>query len=283
MTIYLGEPDIEIRLETGIDLTNNTLLNIKVVKPSGATATWTTTDYDDTEIIYDTTTGDIDEVGTYRLRAYFLIGTTPHYGEIATIDVLDPNSDRSGSDLLIQQFGIYYRFLTVQSSDEYTSIPATNTEADISYLAFQTYQELAESELNNLFTMRSISEDFVTEAQYNALICHLVADYFEMGNPDFNFRSQSQAPGVSFSRGDKTGPREAFEKLFNSIATAANLSAVSSSRGASVEMVRIKDAVNYPNRWKRTLIPSYNQFDGGFDEDEVDDSGYDAGENSEWS
>jgi len=115
------------------------------------------------------------------------------------------------------------------------------------------------------------------------LMCHLVADYFEMGNPDWSFRSQSQAPGVSFSRGEKTGPREAFEKLFNSIATSANLSAVSCSRGAAVEMVRIKDAVNYPNRWKRTLIPSYNQFEGGFDENEVDDNGYDAGENAEWS
>ena len=132
-------------------------------------------------------------------------------------------------------------------------------------------------------TMRSISDDYITEAQYNALICHLIADYFEMGNPDWSFRSQSQAPGVSFSRGEKTGPREAFEKLFNSIATSANLSAVSCGRGSSVSLTRIKDAANYPNRWKRTLIPAYNQFDGGFDENEVDDNGYDNSENAEWS
>ena len=114
-------------------------------------------------------------------------------------------------------------------------------------------------------------------------VAHLVADYIEHGHPDWNFRSQSQAPGVSFSRGQETGPREAFNKLFESIANSAKLASITSGRGASYTPVRIKDAANYPNRWKRTLIPAYNHFEDGFDEGEVEDLGNDDSSNSEWS
>ena len=184
---------------------------------------------------------------------------------------------------LITSFGVFYRFLDVQTLDESNNTPPTNTDADILYSNFGIYADLAIDELTNLLLIRSMTVDSITTNQYNALICHLVADYFEQGNPDWNFRSQSQAPGVSFSRGQETGPREAFNKLFESIANSAKLASITSGRGASYTPVRIKDAANYPNRWKRTLIPAYNQFEDGFDEGEVEDLGNDDSSNSEWS
>jgi hypothetical protein len=184
---------------------------------------------------------------------------------------------------LISVFNIYYRFLTVQTESESTN--NENTDADILFSSFNIYSDLAINELDNLLTSRSIPDTYITNNQYNALICHLIADYFEQGNPDWNFRSQSQAPGVSFSRGQTTGPREAFNKLFESIATAVRMSSVSSGRGSSISFNRIKDAANYPKRWKRTVIPAYDQSENGFDSDEVDDSGYDDRYNTgnQWS
>ena len=282
MTIYQGENDIEIRLDTGVSLINATLINIRVVKPSGSAVTWVATRYGTTnEITYTASSTDLDEIGDYVLRAYIEWNTSKHLGEAATIQVLDPNSSRSGIDKLIQTFQIYYRFLDVQTAEEFED--EENTDADLTYDAFELYAELADDELNNLLVLRSVSSDYITNTQRNALLSHLIADYFEQGNPDWNFRSQSQAPGVSFSRGQNTGPREAFNKLFESIANSAKLASITSGRGASYSPVRIKDAANYPNRWKRTLIPAYNQFEDGFDESEVEDLGNEDTSNSEWS
>lgn len=186
---------------------------------------------------------------------------------------------------LISTFKVLYRFLDTQTYDESTESPPTNIDADITYSDFQVYVGIADDELTSLLNTNSIAESFLTDSQYNALICHLVADHFEEGNPDWNFRSQSQAPGVSFSRGQDTGPREAFNKLFNGIVRANSLGSVTCGRGASTELTRIKDSANYPRRWKRTLIPAYDHFEGGFDESSVDDSGQEDNSNSysEWS
>ena len=95
-----------------------------------------------------------------------------------------------------------------------------------------------------------------------------------MGNPDWSFRSQSQAPGVSFSRGEETGPRAALNKLLDSIEIATRRASVTCGRGASMTFARIVDAKNYPARWKRTDIPSADFAEDGFDSEEVADLGY---------
>jgi hypothetical protein len=104
-----------------------------------------------------------------------------------------------------------------------------------------------------------------------------------MGNPDYSFRSQSQAPGVSFSRGEDTGPRLALNKLLDSIELDIKRTGASGGRGKSIAMVQLKDAKNYPKRFKRTDIPSWNTAEDGFDADEISDNGqsiYDPGNNS---
>ena len=181
----------------------------------------------------------------------------------------DPYSD------LISTFSVFYRFIPIQTYDEANASPVENTEADILYSSFGLYADLAIDELVNLLAARNIPETSVTENQENVMLCHLIADYFEEGNPDWSFRSQSQAPGVSFSRGEDTGPRTALEKMLNELQIASKMSLVTSGRGASMTFDRIRDAKNYPRRWKRTDIPSYDDTtDTGFDSDEVEDLGY---------
>jgi hypothetical protein len=186
----------------------------------------------------------------------------------------DPYAD------IIDAFNIYYRFLSTQTYDEANESPATNTDADILYSAFGLYADLAADELVNLLAARNIATTDITENQELVMLCHLVADHFEQGNPDWSFRSQSQAPGVSFSRGEKTGPRTALEKMLNEIQTATRMSSVTSGRGAAMTFNRVKDAVNFPKRWKRTSIPSYDPTTDGFDSEPVSDMGYEENDNN---
>lgn len=279
MTIYQNDTSVVFRLDTGIDdalLATATKIEIKTRKPSGTEVTWTAIQYIDpddgatSEITYTSTVGDLDEVGDYSLQSYIEWGTNVHYGDSVVITVYVPQSGRVNVSQLIRYFGTYYRFIDVQTFNEYNS--DEGTDSDILYEDFELYSEQAYDELINLILSKNIT---LTNNQTYVALCHLVADYFEMGNPDFSFRSQSQAPGVSFSRGDKTGPRTALDKLLKSIADSAKISNVTSGRGAAIEIIRIKDAKNYPNRWKRTGIPAYDSTSDGFDSEEVSDMGLD--------
>lgn len=186
----------------------------------------------------------------------------------------DPYAD------IIDAFNTYYRFLSTQTYDEANESPATNTDADILYSAFSLYADLAADELVNLLAARNIATTDITENQELVMLCHLVADYFEQGNPDWSFRSQSQAPGVSFSRGEDTGPRLALNKMLNEIQTATRMSSVTSGRGAAMTFNQIKDSTNYPKRWKRTSIPAYGPETDGFDSEAVSDMGYEETDNN---
>ena len=274
MTIYKGDTSIVFRLDTGVgNLDIATKIEIHVLKPSGATDTWTATKYGTTsEITYTSTTGDLDEAGNYILQSYIEWGANIHYGDTTTVVVYEPLSSRVNVSQLINYFGTYYRFIDVQTFTEYNTDPEDGTDSDILYEDFELYSEQASDELANLCASKGIT---LTNNQTYVALCHLVADYFEMGNPDWAFRSQSQAPGVSFSRGDKTGPRQALEKMLKSISDSARIGNVTCGRGASTEIIRIKDAKNYPNRWKRTGIPAYDSTEDGFDSEEVSDMGYD--------
>lgn len=180
-------------------------------------------------------------------------------------------------DNVEDKFLVLYRFIGLQTSTQDES--DENTDADIIYDHFVVYYNDAIDELVNILAVRNI---VLTENQENTALCHLIADYHEMGNPDWSFRSQSQAPGVSFSRGEKTGPRMALEKMLDNVELANRRNIVTSGRGASMTFNRIKDATNYPMRWKRTSIPGYDQSEDGFDSSPVSDLGTDDNQNNAW-
>ena len=71
MTVFVGDVGTSIELETGTDLRNATSLQIEATKPSGTKVTWTASVHPDNPTVmrYITQSGDIDEAGTWRLRA----------------------------------------------------------------------------------------------------------------------------------------------------------------------------------------------------------------------
>jgi len=180
-------------------------------------------------------------------------------------------------------FRVLYRFITVQSQAEFTA--GTNEDADIPWENYAVYQVLSEDEWPQLLNSRSIPLSYVSDAQKYMAYCHLIADYFEKGNPDWSFRSQSQAPGVSFSRGEDTGPRLALKAMLDTIENAYRRSVVSGGRGAAIVINQISDARKYPKRWKRSGIPAYDGSSEGYDSEDVEDMGVDynsQNENSAW-
>ena len=90
-TIY-KDSIIDIELDTGIVVAGATRLQIRVVYPSGRTATWTGTASSSTKIIYRTQAGDLDEVGRYIFYTYVESGGLVSPGEPFIISVLDPVS-----------------------------------------------------------------------------------------------------------------------------------------------------------------------------------------------
>jgi hypothetical protein len=274
---YIGAIGVEFRIDTGYDLAGDTLLQLKLRKPSGEEVNWTATAYDTTTLTYTTVSGDLDEAGTWTYQSYVEIGGTPQLpGNAETFTVLNAFTANEIDDIQ-RLFSVFYRYINVQSRSEAMANTPTNTDADISYDNFGTYLELAEDELVDLLRARSIPSTWMTDKEENLALCHLCAHYFEQGNPDWSYASQSQSPGVSFSRGrDKdgltaTGARLALEKLLDQVEIAVKRSGFAGGR--RVERLKIKDSKNYPRRWKRSDIMAFSTFDGDSDATEVKDLG----------
>lgn len=173
-------------------------------------------------------------------------------------------------EIVLSVFSLYYRYLSV---DE--------TNGDMTPDGFGVYLTFARDELSRQLSSRGIPEDALTENEERIALCHLIADNFEQGNPDWNFSSQSQAPGVSFSRREESGPRSALNKLLDSVELAVKRSG--SNGGRRITLSKITDSSHYPKRFKRSDIPSFDPLPDGFDENEVVDTGssiYDQNQNT---
>jgi hypothetical protein len=158
----------------------------------------------------------------------------------------------------------------VQTFAQYNDSPETGTDSEMLYEDIELYSELAYDELSNILDARNIT---LTNTQTYVALCHLVADYFEMGNPDWSFNSQSMGSGVSFSRGEKTGPREALDKLLDQAQAAAKANLRPSVRMGADDLKRTADHLHYPRRYKKTAIPSFDFSEDGFDSEETSDLG----------
>lgn len=272
MTIYKGDTAIVFRLDTGVDnLDIATKIEIHVLKPSGLEVTWTAVQYGTTsEITYTSTVGDLDESGNYILQAYIEWGTNIHYGDTTTIVVYEPLTSRVNVSQLIRIMATYYKNITIQTFAQYNASPEEGTSCEISYEDAELYSELARDELNDILNIRNIT---LTNIQTYVALSHLVADYIEMTNPDWNFRSQSMGSGVSFSRGEKTGPREALDKLLDQVEAAMKANRRSGIRMDASNILRTKDRTNYPRRFKMTQIPAFDFSEDGFDSEETSDLG----------
>lgn len=87
--IYIDEVGLTILLDAGQDITGATDVTIEVLKPSGATASWSAEVYDSQYVKYLTVEGDLDEAGTYKLQCELTLGDWTGRGNTTTMRVYD--------------------------------------------------------------------------------------------------------------------------------------------------------------------------------------------------
>ena len=93
MTIFVGDVGTSIELDTGSDLRSATSLQIEATKPSGTKVTWTASVHptQPTVMRYVTQANDLDEAGTWKLRAKVTMTGWSGSGTMATMRV-EPNA-----------------------------------------------------------------------------------------------------------------------------------------------------------------------------------------------
>lgn len=87
--VYKNDVGIALSVATGVTLTGATTTQLKVKKPSGATAVWPAAidGINPQQLNYTTTTGDLNEAGRYFIQAFIQTGGQTLFGETAEIDI----------------------------------------------------------------------------------------------------------------------------------------------------------------------------------------------------
>jgi hypothetical protein len=91
--VYKDDVGVQIRVNTGIDLTSATTVSLFISKPNGQNTTWTPTKeqpYTSGILVYTTMQGDLNAAGTYKLQAYVKFSESQIlYGETGSFQVYD--------------------------------------------------------------------------------------------------------------------------------------------------------------------------------------------------
>lgn len=87
MSMYIGDEGTQITMDTDVDLTGATLLEIHVRKPNGTRATWPAVQSGSTTMTYITTEGALDIPGRWELAAYAELPAGKWHGSPCTVDV----------------------------------------------------------------------------------------------------------------------------------------------------------------------------------------------------
>jgi hypothetical protein len=85
--IYKGDVGTVIKLDTLSDISSNTGLSIKVKKPSGVIQTWVSTLEGSTIVRHVIQSGELDEVGIYKLQAQVQLPGFSGSSDITSIQV----------------------------------------------------------------------------------------------------------------------------------------------------------------------------------------------------
>jgi len=84
--IFVGDTGTLISVDTLSDLTGATTALIKYIKPSGSRGSWGGT-LNGTRIEYRTQTGDLDEIGDYKIYVYVELPDWSGHGEVDIMTV----------------------------------------------------------------------------------------------------------------------------------------------------------------------------------------------------
>jgi len=172
-------------------------------------------------------------------------------------------------DYVETKFLVLYRYVSLQTSAEETA--SEHIDADILYASFELYYADAVDELANILNARGIE---LTVNQERTALTHLIADYYEMGNPDWSYKSESMSPGVSFSRGEDTSARLALNKLLDQVEKATKRTRVTRISKTQDDVKQVRDSEIYPDRFKLSDIPVPNVVTGDYTGSSSDLSGW---------
>jgi hypothetical protein len=90
-TVFVGQDLLNIRLETGYDLSQASLMKVIYKKPSGIIGEWSSNiTYDDTVMIYDVQDGNIDENGSWLLQPYIEVAGQKTWGVAQKVKFINP-------------------------------------------------------------------------------------------------------------------------------------------------------------------------------------------------
>lgn len=90
--VYIGDVGTEILLDTEVDLTGNTSLQISVRKPDGTNTLWNATQVGSTSVIkFVTLANSLDIAGTWKLQAKVVIPLWSGHGETFAFNVYPLN------------------------------------------------------------------------------------------------------------------------------------------------------------------------------------------------
>lgn len=88
--LSVGDIGVELRVNTGMDLTGSTVRQIKMKRSDGSTVTIPGTSVSGSTIICKTRSGDLNRAGTYMIAAYVEFGIGEKYtGKGAFLSVND--------------------------------------------------------------------------------------------------------------------------------------------------------------------------------------------------
>lgn len=84
---YVGDIGVKIVVDTGIDISNATVLQLKVRKPDNTEVDWTATFEGLTKLSYTIISGDWTQAGRYLLQSYVETPTWKAKGETTSFEV----------------------------------------------------------------------------------------------------------------------------------------------------------------------------------------------------
>lgn len=76
MSVFVGDIGVQLKLDAGIDISDQTTLQIRYLKPGGVTGVWTATVSGTNFAVYSTVSGDLNVPGVYVVQIYII---TPDY------------------------------------------------------------------------------------------------------------------------------------------------------------------------------------------------------------
>jgi hypothetical protein len=248
MTLRVGyAASTEITIGAGIDLDDATLLKIVGTKPSGTAIDWTAARSGTTDnITYTTTAGDLDEVGTYLIRAYIEWGSSvPRYGDITEL-IVDALNERVTINEVVKYVNAL-TFLSCQTEAEATA--GTNTDADLLFMDqsfnqgnFYIFYGMASGQLSRDIVQYTLTLDYIQEL---SALAYLIQHYWEMKFKDWDAKELSiNNDKVVKGVAGLTSGMAAYNKLIAEIIRAGSSSVVDTG------IVKHADDTHYPSEFK---------------------------------